>query len=247
MNQKTLLLAVLGAAVLVTASVAGALTLGAGNAAAAGPSDSGQSITVSASGTVEAEPNQAILRVAVTASGDDASAVRDQLATDAEALVEALRDDGLSEDAIRTQYFDISPEHKRDGTTAETYRGIHAYEITLDDVDAAGEVIDLAVENGADRVMGVSFTLSEEKRDELHNEALKQAMGQAESRAGALASAGDLAVTGVHTIVSADTNYRVYRTEYAMTAGDAGGSTSIESGPVSVTANVRVTYNATSA
>lgn len=248
MQQKTLVLAVLGSALLVSASVAGALALGSGSAAADQPASSEKSITVSANGQVEAAPDQAVVRVAVTATGNDSTTVREDVAADAETLQSALEEYGIPGENVRTAHYDIRQERERtqEGTETSGYRGIHAFEITLDDTEAAGEVIDLAVDNGADTVNGVSFTLSDEKREELHNEALTAAMENADTRADTLAAAGDLSVTGVHTIESANTGYRTYATETAaMAAGDSAASTTIDSGPVTVTADVRVTYNAT--
>lgn len=249
MQQKTVLSAVFVAGLLVTAGAVGALALGAGNVTAQ-VANGDKSVTVSASGEMEATADQAVVRVAVTATGNDSNAVREELASDAEAMRSALESYGIPDDHIRTMHYDISQERERtpEGVEAGQFRGTHAFEITVNDTEAAGEVIDTAVENGADRVMGVSFTLSDEKRAELHNEALEAAMENAESRAGAIASAGDIAITGVHTVVSDDTNYRPYTVEYAS-AGDAAAtaSTSVESGPVTVTAHVRVTYNATAA
>lgn len=249
MQQKTLLIAVLGSALLVTAGVAGALALSSGSASAGQAAPSQQSITVSADGEVEAQPDQAIVRVAVSATGDNSTAVRDEIASQSQSMRAALEEYGLDSDAIRTAHYDIRQERKRtpEGTEYGQYHGMHAFEITVDDTDAAGEVLDVAVNNGADRVMGVSFTLSEEKREDLYQDALTKAMANAETRAQTLADAGDLTVTGTHTIVSTDTRYRAYETEAVAYAGDAAGGTSIESGAVTVTADVRVAYNATDA
>lgn len=251
MESKTALSAVLVAGLLVAAGVAGAVALGAGPASANQPADSSKSITVSASGDVEATPDQAVVRVAVTATGNDSTAVREALADDVQSVRDALEASGVAGDDIRTAHFDIRQEreHTRSGTEYGDYRGVHALELTTDDTGAAGELIDLAVDNGADQIDGVSFTLSDEKREQLHNDALEAAMDNADTRADTLASSGDLAVTGVHSIQSADTGYRPYRMEsaYVSAAGDAAGGTAVESGPVTVTADVRVTYNATAA
>lgn len=248
MKQKTLLLAVLATALLVTAGVAGALTLGSGSAAAGQAAPSDQSITVSADGEVEAEPDQAVVRVAVTATGEDSTTVRNEIAEKSDSVRSALEEYGLGSDAIRTAHFDIRQERERtqEGTEYGNYRGVHAFEITVNDTDNAGEVVDLAVDNGADRVMGVSFTLSDEKREDLYQDALAKAMNNADTRANTLAEAGGLSVTETHSIVSTNTRYRAYQTETVAYAGEAGGGTSIESGSVTVSADVRVAYNATS-
>lgn len=251
MESKTALSAVLVAGLLVAAGVAGAAALGVGPAAATQPTDSSKSITVSAAGDVEATPDQAVVRVAVTATGNDSTAVRESLAADVQSVRDALEDADVSGDDIRTADFDIRQERERtrSGTEYGDYRGTHALEITTDDTAAAGELVDLAVDSGADQIDGISFTLSDEKREQLHNDALEAAMDNADSRADTLATAGDLVATEVHSIHSADTGYRPYRTEsaYVSAAGDAAGGTAVESGPVTVTADVRVTYNATAA
>ena len=249
MRQKTLVLAVLGAALMVTAGIVGGLTLGSGNVAAQS-ADGSKSVTVSASGEIDATADQAIVRVAVTATGNDSNAVRQELAEGAESLRAALEEYGLASDDIRTAYYDISQERERtpEGTEMGEYRGTHAFELTVNNTSAAGEVIDVAVSNGADQVMGVSFTLSDEKREQVHNEALTEAMENAQTRADTLAAAGDLSITEVHSIVSANTDFRPYAVETAAAMSSAdGASTSVEPGPVTVTANVQVTYNATSA
>lgn len=249
MESKTALSAVLVAGLLVAAGVAGATVLGTGPASASQPSDS-RSITVSASGDVEATPDQAVVSVAVTATGNDSTAVREELASNVDSVREALVEYGIPDENIRTAHFDIRQErdHTREGTELGDYRGIHALEITTDDTESAGEIIDLAVDNGADTINGVSFTLSDEKREELHNDALEAAMANADTRADTLAASADLSVTGVHSIQSADTGYHPYRMEtaYVSAAGDAAGGTAVQSGPVTVSADVRVTYNATS-
>lgn len=248
MEQKSLLIAVLGTALLVTAGVAGALTLGSGPADAGQAAPAEQSITVSANGEVEAQPDQAIVRVAITATGENSTTVRNEIAEQSDSVRAALEEYGLDSEDIRTAHFNIRQDRERtqEGTEYGDYHGEHAFEITVDDTDAAGDVVDVAVDNGADRVQGVSFTLSDEKREELYQDALTDAMSNAETRASTLAAAGDLTVTETHSIVSADTQHRPYHAETVAYDGDAGGGTSIESGPVTVTADVRVAYNATS-
>ncbi|MFB6271081.1 MAG: SIMPL domain-containing protein [Halobacterium sp.] len=248
MRQKTVLIAVLASALLVTAGVAGALALSSGSASAGEAAPSEQSITVSADGEVEAQADQAVLRVAVTATGENSTAVRDRIASQSDSMRSALEEYGLDSEAIRTAHYDIRQERKErpDGTDSGQYRGVHAFEITVNDTERAGEVLDVAVNNGADRVMGVSFTLSDEKREALYQDALTEAMANAETRASTLAEAGGLSVTETHSVVSTNTRYHAYEAEaVAYASGSAG--TSIESGPVTVTANVRVVYNATTA
>ncbi|MDY6819312.1 MAG: SIMPL domain-containing protein [Halobacteriales archaeon] len=214
----------------------------AGGAASA---DGSQTIAVGATGQVSADPNQAILRVAVVTTGGDAPTARQRLAENVSRMREALAAMGIGEDQIRTSFYDLDRDRRppREGGEEQLqYRATHAFEITLDDTETVGQAIDTAVENGATRIDGVEFTLSESTRRELRNQALTDAMANARTQANTLARTGNLTVTGVAEIRTADASVVSFRTE--AFAADAGG-TAIDSGPVTVRATVQVVFNAT--
>lgn len=208
----------------------------------------GKTISVSASGEAEAEPDQAVLRVAVLARGDDANAVREQIAENVTQMREALRDAGLSDDQIRTITFRIDRDFREeDGERRPAgFEGIHAFEITLSNVSQAGAIVDTAVANGADRVDSVELTLSEERRREVRADALRDAMENARTNADVIAESADLRIAGVHTAATGDVRFDSFRAETVEADVAAGQArTEIESGPVTVNAQVQVTYNAT--
>lgn len=209
----------------------------------------GKTITVSASGTAEAEPDRAVVRVSVEATADDPTVARRRVAENASAMREALTSLGLAEEAVRTVGFDIYEDRVRPPTPEEppreVYRARHTVAIDVDDTDAVGEVIDAAVEHGATSVHGVEFTLAEDTRRELRRAAIEEAMGDARARADAVAAGGDVAVTGVHAVRTGGLDRGRPIPVLQGADGGAGRGTAIESGPVSVTATVTVTYNAT--
>ncbi|WP_181686407.1 SIMPL domain-containing protein [Halorhabdus salina] len=206
-------------------------------------------IEVGASGEVSAQPDQALLRVGVVATAEDATTARDRVAENVTALRSTLDERGISDDNIETVHYDIGEVRERSETKRTTeYRAVHTFQITLDDPDRVGKVIDGVVDSGANRVQGVSFTLSEERRHELRQEALENAMGRARGEAETLAGSADLTIEGAASISADDVSVRPYRVEQAMMAtesGDVATSTTIESGPVDVSATVQVIYNAT--
>lgn len=206
-----------------------------------------RTIAVSAVGGASASPDRATVRVAATATGDDPAAVRDELAADADALRGALESAGLTEDDYETATYRIDerhrrPDEKRDGPA---YRGVHAFEVTLEDPDRTGAIIDAAAESNAE-INDIHFTLSEERRTELRQEAIGKAMTDARTQADTIAENGDLRVTGVQRVDATQRNFRPVRYE-AAAAGDGARppQTAIETGDVSVEYQVSVTYNAT--
>lgn len=236
------------AALLATAGIAGAFATGDSPAQVQSPDDAqtGDTITVGASGQVQAQADRAVVDVAVVATGDDVSAVRDQLSTNASRMRTALAEQGINESQIRTSNYDISTNRRyaRENGDQPEYSAVHSFAITVHDTGEVGQVVDTAVTNGANEVNGVEFTLSADRREELRQDALRSAMDSARSQASAIASQADLSVDGVDRVATTEYNRTPYAAETA-TAGDAAAtpSTAIDSGPVSVSASITVVYD----
>ncbi|WP_096389809.1 SIMPL domain-containing protein [Halopenitus persicus] len=226
----------------------------AGVAGDATPTDDGEpdrTIEVTADGEATAEPDRATITVAVEAQGNSSAAVREEIAADGQSLRSALREWGIEDDQIRTTRYDIRerrprPEAEREGAEPE-YVGVHRYEIEVHDVAAVGEVIDVAVDSGADSVNRVRFGLSEEREAELRTTAFENAVENADGRARMLADNTGLEVVNVYTISTMDDHVSPYRAEPMAVTEDAGGggaATSIETGDVSVDVQVHVVFEA---
>ncbi|MFB6079008.1 MAG: SIMPL domain-containing protein [Halarchaeum sp.] len=224
--------------------------------AAVGAAPNGTTIDVSASGSASAEPDQAVLSVAVVATADSADAARERVAANASTLREALRDAGVPADAIETTSYRVNERQVKPAMPVETgagggstgsassesvYEAVHAFQITVDDPERAGAVLDAAVGGGANRVQGVRYTLSEETQSELRTEAIHAAMTDAHARASAVADASGVSVTGLE---HASVGYSGMPVAYATAAsgGDAATETVIDQGPVTVTVSVQATY-----
>lgn len=216
-----------------------------------------RSIVVTESGEVRAEPDLAVIDVGVEATGDDAATVRDELADRAADLERALREAGIDEEAITTSRFAIrervdrermreaggDPESRTDVEEFTYYHGTHAYRVEVRDVEAAGEVVDTAVEAGADDVGRVEFTLSEARREALRETALEAAISDANDEAAFVADQLDTSVLGVSTIDTAGGRVRPVRERVALASGDGGAApTRFQPGDVTVTARVHVQY-----
>ena len=246
MNRR--LTALIGIAALV------ALAGCSGFAGTATPADGDEaqlerSIEVTAAGEATSAPDRATLRVAVTATGPDAEAVRDELDAGDEELRGALTEWGLGDDAIRTEQYDVRESYEtRDDPNRTRYEGVHRYAVELDDVDAVGEVIDVAVDAGANEVQRIEFGLTEETEREVREEAIGKAMSNADADAAALANASGLEVSGVYEVSTSESGSQPYVAESydAAAGGDAAGgaSTSVETGDVSVRVSVNVVYEA---
>jgi uncharacterized protein YggE len=213
------------------------------------PTDSSETITVSATGDAKAQPDTAVVRVAVEATDADAAAARTAVAENISAVRDALAEMGIEDDQVRTSDYRIYEDRHDPRSTSDdtetTYRARHVLSIDVEDIDQVGTIIDSAVDAGATSVHDVRFGLSDDTRQELQNEALENAMSDARVQASTLAESADLEIDGVASVETVDRH--TPRTTYVMEAAAAdGASTDISTGPVSVSAQVTVTYNASS-
>jgi uncharacterized protein YggE len=211
------------------------------------PDASGPTVAVSASGSVSAAPDRAVVRVGVVRTAESADEARGGLADDVAAVRTALREAGVPDDAVETTSFGVFPVHDRprDGTGPReptSYRATHALAVGVP-VDDAGRTVDVAVGAGVDEVYGVAFTLSDERRSDLRATAVQRAVEAARADADAAAGAAGLTVDSVQTVTVEDGG-SVSPFFARAEAADAGGQTTFDPAPATVRATVRVTYAA---
>ncbi|PGF15593.1 SIMPL domain-containing protein [Natrinema sp. CBA1119] len=204
--------------------------------------DADGEISVSASGEVEAEPDRAIVSLGVEASGESAEAVTDALSSGAKALRAAFDDLEIPEENVEEGQYRVYPAR---GRNADGFEGRHSFRVAVAEVDRVGEVIDGAVEAGADDVGHVSFTLTEETRSELRKDAIDAALSNADEEAGHVADNRGVELEGTTAVTTGDVQVNSVRRETAATDDAASGGappTEIDAEPVSVSASVTVTY-----
>lgn len=246
MNPRIGAVAVAVAALVLLAGCGTALQTADGSTPADGTAAGATQQTVSTSGTgdADADADRAVVTVAVTARADTAEGAREAVAANATRMRDALRDAGIDDDAVTTAYYVVQPrfevDRDRDDRTLVGYEAVHASRIDAA-ADAAGTVVDTAVGNGASEVQGVTFTLSDETRAELREQALEHAMSAARADAETVASSANLSITGVQSASTGGGVGPVYETR--ATVADTGSA--FDAGSVTVTATVDVTYVAT--
>lgn len=124
----------------------------------------GASVQVEGTGTATGAPDVLRAMVGVEVTAD---AVGDAL-RDADAAVrrvlDALRSQDVAEADVRTTNVSIYPTYGDDGQRITGYLARHDLEVTLRDLDRAGEVIGAVTEAGGDaaRLQGVSYALEDD-------------------------------------------------------------------------------------
>ena len=124
------------------------------------------------------------------------------------------------------------------------YKASNSLTVTLDGNADVGEVIDTAVQAGANTISGAYFYASQELQEQVRNDQIEQAIANAESRANSAAAAVGMEVTGVKSINLNDVYFPMFERSFATSDSGIAGSppTIILPGQQEITMTVQVTY-----
>ena len=207
-------------------------------------------INVNAVGTVQREPERAVITVAVESNAANAQLAAQANATKMDAVFAALRRLGIVPPKVRTIAYELQPQYARPDRENPNqtlrvigYRAINMVVVEVDSIKRVGTVIDATTAAGANRVANLSFELRDTESARL--EALRIAVTRARQEAEVLAAASGQKL-GPPINISSSSHFepRQYRME-AMAADAAmppAPPTPIEAGSLTITANVHIVY-----
>jgi uncharacterized protein YggE len=205
-----------------------------------------KTLQVSGTGTVSANPDQAVISVAVVTQAQTATrATTDNAATMAKVL-DALVGVGVNKDAIETTSYSLTPiyENAQAQTAPAKIVGYSARNeiqitlpITATDYSMIGKALDAAISAGANEVQGIMFTLSTPTYQSIQKQATQLALQDAEAQAKAIASGLGVSIVGPITV---NPGY-IYQPIYNKLSASAA-QTPIQPGALQITATVQVTY-----
>ncbi|MDX5349888.1 MAG: SIMPL domain-containing protein [Paracoccaceae bacterium] len=147
-------------------------------------------INVTGIGTVEAAPDVASLSIGVTTQGDTAVAALAANSAAMEAVMTRLTAAGIEARDMQTSNLSVNPNWSGYDTATPTISGYVAANlltVTIRDLGALGQVLDAAVQDGANTLNGLTFGLADPAP--LMDEARKEAVADARARAELLATA----------------------------------------------------------
>ena len=237
---RTLGAGVLGALIVAVA----ALSVRPGPVAGA-PSDTSttpaHTITVSGTGKVTVVPDVARVNLGVTLSKSTVKAARDGAATSMTAIIAALKALGIADADIQTSGLNLSPQYATGSSTKIVgYTISEQLQVTVRDLDKAGDVVDTATAKGATDVNGIWFEISDPARAQ--NDARAAAVTAARSSAQALAGAANVSLGSVISISDATPTFVGYYPNVGARDTAAPAATPVQPGTQDVTATVTVIY-----
>ncbi len=205
-----------------------------------------EGIWVSGEGKVNVVPDIATLRLGVESLQATVAEAQAEATKAMNRVMTALKDNGVAEKDIQTQYFTIYPRTKWISETQEEviigYQVSNVVSAKIRDMDKIGTIIDAAAEAGGDivRIEGISFSV--EDPSTYYEELREQAMADAKSKAEQLAELAGVTL-GKATYISEGIQVPspIYR-EYAVEVPVPEAAPPISPGETEISLTIQVAF-----
>ncbi len=144
-------------------------------------------------GKASSAPDQAVINLGVTSQGTSVEQAQNQANEASKRIINALKEQGIEEDNIKTTNYSINPNYSFTGDNQRItgYTVSQNFEVELP-IGKTNQVVDTSTKAGANMVGSISFKLNDKKQNELKNEARKEAVEMAKKSAEGLADASGI-------------------------------------------------------
>jgi len=208
-------------------------------------SDNTGEISVSGAGSVNVNPDVAYVALGVTTKNADPKVALDENNQLIASVIDAVKGLGIVEKDIRTTDFNMYPDYNYAYEKGENqvtgYTVYNNVSVVVRDVSIVGEVLGTAANAGANISGGVQFGLLD--NSSAYNEALVLAIQNASGKADAVAGALGKTVSSPSLVTESVNYYSAYSaTAQNLAMEAAAGDVPIQTGKLTVTANVQMTY-----
>lgn len=159
-------------------------------------------ITVDGMGKIITKPDMVEIRVSVVSEGKDKN-VQEKNAVQTQKIIEALNSLGLNKEEIKTEnvnFYPLKRWNEKNGEEITGYRAENILQIKTRKIEKAGQIVDRAVEYGAQSVGNLTFSLSNQGKEDLLDKAIEKAVLDARNQAEAAAKAAGVEIIGIKNI-----------------------------------------------
>ena len=225
--------AVLAVAGVAVAAFAGVFQPSGAQSAATDTTSGG--ITVLGTGSVNLTPDRASFAFGTVSQAATAKAALAASSQSVARVIAALKKAGVAQSDLQTADVSFSPQLNDKGDAIVGYVASNTVTATIKRIGDAGDIVDAAVDAGANQVSGPNLLASDQ--DAAYRSALKAAVTDARGKAEALASASSSTLGKITAIVEGGGAIPM-----PLAAGAKDSSVPIEPGIQQIEATVSVTF-----
>jgi hypothetical protein len=201
------------------------------------------SITVTATGKTTVVPDVARVYLGVTTNRSTVKAARAAGAQSMTDIIAAVKGLGVADADIQTTNLSLYPQYGSGSTPKVVgYQISEQIEITVRDLDKAGDVVDAATAKGATDVNGISFEVADPVKAQ--NDARAAAVTAARASAQSMAGAASISLGAVISITDSTPPSPIFYGYGAMKAAapSADVATPVQPGTQDLSATVTVVF-----
>jgi len=188
---------------------------------------------------VSTTPDIAFVSAGIESMQPTATAAQRDLADKAAKLIARVKALGVPDKDLNTTGYSVSPNYVEPYPTLNGYRASEQLQLKWHDVNTVGKVLDAVVQEGGATQVGVGFGLADPKTAQA--EARSLAIGDARSRAQAMASAAGVKLGSVLRI--SDLSSTGFTPSYKDVAPAAGSATTqVPVGQLDIQVTVEVDF-----
>jgi len=159
-------------------------------------------VSVSGHGQVNVPPDTASVSIGIDVIQPTLAEAQEQATAQATTLIEALKAAGIADEDIQTAYFSVNIlrdySENADPTQITGFEIMNQLQLTVRDTDMLGDLLDEAVNAGANSINGVTFSVDDQTA--AASEARTLAVADARTKAEELAAAAGLTLGPVVSI-----------------------------------------------
>lgn len=195
-------------------------------------------IKVTGEGTVRVEPDIALITIGVITEDKILSKAQSENASKTSKVIHELQSHGVAKNDIQTINYNIDMEYDyQDGKQIfRGYRITHLLRVTVRDIGNVGEVVDAAVDSGANQITNIQFTLADP--EPFYNEALSIALKNSQQKAKTIAMDLGLKWNRVPVKVHEVTQIHLPPVPYQATLAVKSEATPIQPGELEINAKI---------
>lgn len=192
-------------------------------------------------GIIQVEPDIALISLGVQNRGMKLRQVQQENAEITSNIIATLKNIGLPSDDIKTQSYNIFPQYEYiDGQ--QIFKGYlieHILRVIIRDIDLIGEIVDNAVDNGANVINNITFAIADPSN--YYQQALLKAIDAATSNAMFIGRNMNIAISPIPIEIIEQSFLPI--SPYSLTLAKTDIATPIQPGQMDITARIEATFS----
>ena len=161
-------------------------------------------LTVTGTASIAVEPDKATIMLGVSIADASVSVAQEKVNTTMQAIIDSLTALGIDQNKMSTNNYSVFPtyDYSQEPAAVSGYQVNNMLTVQVSEFALISQVIDRAVQAGANQVHGLHFDTS--RRSELYREALQSAIGAAREKAALMAFATGKQLGNLRSVTEGD-------------------------------------------